>query len=140
MKEAPHNILGIDYGETNIGTALGRNGIVSPLKIIPAKDINSALYEINRIVIENQVGTLLLGLPLSSEDKETRKSIAVRKFAKTLKTVTKRPVIFQNEFGSSKEALQEAISLGFSMKKRRTNDHLAAALVLKRYYDEIGLG
>ncbi|MBW6441721.1 Holliday junction resolvase RuvX [Patescibacteria group bacterium] len=131
------NTLGIDFGETNIGLALGNNGLVNPLKIIRAKDINGAMYEINRIVVENKIKNLVIGIPLSSEGKETKESLKIRKFAKTLKTVTKRPVVFQNEFGTSKNALREAIDLDTSKKKRRSNDHLAAALILKMYYNDL---
>lgn len=127
--------LGIDYGETNIGLAIGNKGVVSPLKIVNAKNEHRALYEINRVVVENKIGKIVMGIPLSPENKETKKSIEVRRFAKVLKTVTKRPVVFQNEFGTSKLALEEAVFQDISKKKRRTNDHLAAALILKSYYN-----
>jgi len=134
----PVNILGVDYGETNIGLALGNKGVVSPLKIIPGKDMVSACYSINKIIVENDIKTIVVGIPLTAENKETKKSILVRRFAKLLKTVTKRPVLFQNEYGSSKEALNEALLLNVSRKNRKSNDHLAAALILKMYYDETG--
>jgi putative Holliday junction resolvase len=130
------NILGIDYGETHIGLALGVNDIVSPLKVVMAKDQKIALFEINRVVIENKIGLLVLGLPLTAEGKETKESLVIRRFAKTLKTITKRPVVFQNEFGTSKAALKEALDIDIPMKKRALNDHLAAALILKEYFNE----
>lgn len=135
--ESLPNELGIDYGEANIGLAIGNNGIVSPLKTINAKNEGVALYEINKVVVENKIGTLIVGVPLSPENKETKESIKIRRFAKILKITTKRPVVFQNEFGSSKIALEEAINQGISKKKRRSNDHLAAALILKSYYNEM---
>ena len=131
------NILGVDYGETNIGLALGNNVVVAPLKVIPGNDLNSAAYAINKIIVENNIKTIVLGIPLTAENKETRKSIIVRRFAKLLKTVTKRPVVFQNEYGSSIEALNEALTINISRKKRKSNDHLAAALILKMYYNEL---
>ena len=133
----PANVLGIDYGENNVGVALGNNGIVTPIKEIPAKDINSALHEINKLIIENRAELIVMGLPLTADNKETKKSLVVRRFANTLKTITKRPVVFQNEFGTSKEALKEAISLDIPKKKRSSNDSLAAALILKNYFDEL---
>jgi putative Holliday junction resolvase len=129
--------LGMDYGESNIGVALGNNGLVTPLKIISNKNQDTALYEIGKIVVDNKVGKIVLGLPLSPDGKETKQSLKIRKFAKILKTATKRPVVFQNERDTSLDALEEAISLDISKKKRRTNDHLAAALILKRYYNEL---
>jgi len=131
------NDLGIDHGDTNIGLALGNNGLASPLKIISNKNQATAINEISRIIVENKIGTLVVGLPLSPDGKETKQSLKVRKFAKILKTVAKRPVVFQNEDYTSINALEEAIELDVSKKKRKTNDHLAATLILKRYYSEL---
>lgn len=134
--ESLPNFLGVDYGESNIGLAIGNNGIVTPLKIVPTKTAQDAMFEINKVVIENRVGNIIVGLPLTSDNKETRESVIVRRFANTLKTITKRPVIFQNEFGTSKRALEEALDLDVPKKKRATNDHLAAALILKMFFEE----
>lgn len=129
-------MLGVDFGEKNIGLALGRNGLVSPLKIISGKNPDSFLYEINKVVIENKIEKIIMGLPLTPDGKDTKESLSIRKIAKLIKVTTKRPVDFQNEYGTSKEALVEAIELGVSQKKRGSNDHLAATLILKRYFDE----
>jgi putative Holliday junction resolvase len=134
--DALYNDLGIDYGEVNIGLAIGNNGLVSPLKIISNKNPGTAMHEIGKVVVENKIGTLILGLPLSPDGKENKQSLKIRKFAKNLKTVVKRPIIFQNEFNSSMDALEEAIDINIPKKKRKTNDHLAAAIILKRYYNE----
>lgn len=130
------NFLGIDFGESNIGLAIGNNGLTNPLKIISNKTTRDALFEINKVVVENKIGNIVMGIPLTAEDKETKESLLVRRFANNLKTVTKRPVIFQNEFGTSKRSLEEAISLDVPKKKRTTNDHLAAALILKTFFEE----
>lgn len=128
--------LGIDYGERNIGIALGDNGLAMPLKTVSNKTDRDAIFEINKVIIENKVGNIVIGVPLTAEGKETKESLIIRRFAKNLKTISKRPVIFQNEFGTSKNALKEAISLDVSQKKRRANDHLAATLILKKFFDE----
>ncbi|MFZ2664071.1 MAG: Holliday junction resolvase RuvX [Patescibacteria group bacterium] len=129
-------ILGIDYGKTNIGLALGRNGLTTPLEIVPSKNLNNALMRINRVVIENKIDLIVLGLPLTSDNKDTPESLEVRQFAKMLKTNIKRPVEMQNEYGSSIKAFEEAIDLGIPEKHRRTNDHLAAEYILRLYYDK----
>ena len=49
----------------------------------------------------------------------------------------KRPVAFVSEFNSSKEAISMAIKSGLSQKSRKNDHHLAAALILKRYYNEL---
>lgn len=132
-------LLGVDYGKTNIGLALGRNGLTTPLEIVSAKNIPTALTSINRIVIENKVDLIVVGLPLTSDEKDTLESLDARKFLKLLKVSTKRPVEIQNEYGSSIKALEEAIDLGTSEKKRKTNDDLAAAYILRLYYSNKGI-
>jgi putative holliday junction resolvase len=128
--------LGIDFGKTNIGLAIGRNGLVTPLEIIPGKNIENSLHQINRTIIENKVDKIVVGLPLTADGKDTAESIEIRRFAKLFKVTTKRPVEFQNEYGTSKGALEEALDLDTPRDKRKTNDHLAAALILKMYFDE----
>lgn len=134
--QKPLKLIGIDYGRTNIGLALGTNGFVLPLEIIPGKNIEEAIHKIIRIAIENKVSKFIVGIPLTAEGKDTPQSLKTRAFVKKLKLLGKKPVGFQNEFGTSKEALGEAITLGTPQSKRRANDHLSAALILKRYYNE----
>lgn len=129
-------IIGIDYGRTNIGVAIGKNGLVSPLRIIPGKNIETAIHELSRLAFENKIDLFVVGLPLSAEDKETKQSLEVRHFVKLLKLRTKKPVEFKNEYGTTTEALKEAISSGINKKDRKTSDHISAALILKSYCEE----
>lgn len=132
-------ILGVDFGETNTGLALGRNGLVAPLAVVSGKNSDSLISQINTVVVENKVEKIVVGIPLTADGKETKESLDIRRVAKLIKVSTKRPVLFQSEYDTSKEALKEAIGNGVSKKKRETNDHLAAALILKHFYDETGI-
>jgi len=129
-------LFGIDHGSTNIGVALGRNGLVTPLKIISGKHDPTAISEITRLAIENKITKFVVGLPLTLNGKETYQSKKVRIFTKMLKLRTKRPAEFINEFKTTEETLRESIERGIPQKKRKNQDHLAAALILKRYYEE----
>lgn len=136
MKKNENEILlGIDYGEKNIGIAFGNNTFVTPLKIISGKDTNTAIHEISRLVRQNKISKIVIGLPLTADGKETSESIQVRKFSKLLKIFTKKPVDFYNEHSSSVDALRAAISMGMSRKARGTTDHISAAIILKNYYE-----
>lgn len=75
-------------------------------------------------------------MPLDSNNKETPQSLEVRKFAKLLKIHTKLPITYINEYLSSKEALSVSIEENTPKKKRKTLDDIAAALILKRYFEE----
>jgi putative Holliday junction resolvase len=127
-------VLGIDYGERNIGVAFGRNGLVSPIKTVPGKNLQEALNEICKIVIFNKVTKIILGLPVDHEGKETVQSKKTRQFSKFLKIRLKRPVQFVDEYGTSAESLEESINFDIPQKRRKVIDHYSAAAILKNYY------
>jgi putative Holliday junction resolvase len=129
--------LGIDYGESNIGLAFGRNGLVTPLRVISGKDTNTAIQEISRVIKQNRVTKVIVGIPLTANGKETQTSLRVRSFVKLLKIFTKKPVEFYNEHLSTVEAREGAIERGIDvMKKANKIDHLSAAIILKSYFNE----
>ena len=130
-------VLGIDYGKSNIGLAFGINNLVSPLKVISGKNTGSAISEISRYIIENKVDKMIIGLPVGADGKETPMSRKVRRFSKLLKIRTKMPITFVNEYRTSEESVTEAINLGISKKRRRSIDHLSAALIIKEYYSKL---
>lgn len=130
-------LLGIDYGESRIGLAFGRNTYVMPAKIISGKDAETAVHEICRYLYENKIDRIIIGLPLSVEGKETTQSRKVRKFANLLKLKSKKPVSYVNEYRTSEDSKTEAINLGVSKKRRREIDDISAAIILKEYYAKL---
>ncbi len=131
-------LVAIDYGRTNIGIAFGRNGLVAPIMVISGKDTQTALHNINRTIIENGVTKTIMGLPLTADGKETQLSREVRRFARLLKTFSKRPLEFYNEYNTSVEAETEAREKNLANKRSTSKDHLSAAVILKKYYKEKG--
>jgi putative transcription antitermination factor YqgF len=129
-------LLGIDYGDRNIGLAMGRNGFVSPLQIIDGANSHTAVHEITRTVMQNRCTKLIIGLPLSFDKKETVMSRKARVFAKLLKVYIKIPMEFENEYGTTMGSIDEAILFGVAKKQRAKTDHLSAALILKNYYHD----
>jgi len=132
-------LIGIDYGSVNIGLALGISGFVQPLKVVSVKNPNTAIHEIITTALQAKADKFIIGLPLNAEGKETSQSKEIRKFGKNLKIKSKKPVEFFDEHLSSKEALKESISLGLPQKKRSSTDHIAAGIILKRYFQEKGI-
>jgi putative Holliday junction resolvase len=129
-------LMGIDYGEKNTGVAFGRDGSVAPMTILDSKNTFQLISDISRYIAENKVTKIVVGLPLSPEGKETPQSLKVRRFINMLKIKIKKPVEYVSEDGTTKEAILGAIKSGISKKRRRTNDSLSAALILKRYYNQ----
>ncbi|MFZ5424530.1 MAG: Holliday junction resolvase RuvX [Patescibacteria group bacterium] len=130
-------LLGIDYGERNIGLALGHNGLTMPLHVVNGADGLSALNDINILVKENKVNRLIMGLPLNAEGKETIMAKKIRIFAKLLKVELKLPVDFVSEYASSIESMKSALNQDVSQKRRQLIDHLSAAIILKNYYESL---
>ena len=128
-------LLGIDYGESKTGISLGRNGLVMPLMVLKSKDEMAAVHEITRIILENKISTIVMGLPVTADGKDTPQARKVRRFSKLLKLIRKKPVIFSNEYGTTKDTLEESRNKQL-LAKGTNEDALAAALILKRYYNE----
>ena len=128
--------LGIDYGTTNIGVALGKDGFVTALKTIDGKSQNTAISELIRLALENKVETFVMGIPLTPEGKETAQSLQNRHFAKLLRIKSKKQVLFCNEEGTTQEALGSLIATGSSIKRKKYSDDIAAAIILKRFFQE----
>ncbi|EKD96086.1 MAG: hypothetical protein ACD_24C00193G0002 [uncultured bacterium] len=133
---ADKSYLGIDYGTTNIGVALGKNGFVTPLKIISGKSDNTAISQLIRVALENKAEAFVMGLPLTAEGKETAQSLKNRKFAKLLKILSKKPVIFTNEEDSTQEAFQSMTIQKSTRKSKAYSDDIAAAIILRRFFQE----
>jgi len=135
-------ILGVDFGERRAGLALGVGGVTAPLGVFKIRggDVEILISEITRVCLEEKIEKIVLGLPLNARGEPTPQSLKVREFGKRLARRVGRPVVFWDEFQSSKEALQEAIALDISQKRRRTLDDIAAMVMLRRYFaDSEGL-
>lgn len=135
-KVVDETVLGIDYGDRNIGVALGKNGFASPLSIVQGTNIMTAIHELTRLALENKVSKFVVGIALTSDGKETQQSLEIRKFAKMLKIISKKPVKFVNEFDSSNEAHADRAFYGVSTRRNAPSDHVSAAIILKRYFEE----
>ena len=75
-----NRILGIDFGERRIGISISDslNIIASPLMVIDRKKIIKYLDKIRSITIENDVGLIVVGLPITLKgtlSKQTEKTL-----------------------------------------------------------------
>jgi putative transcription antitermination factor YqgF len=119
-------ILGLDFGETYLGIALGEGRAVTPLTPINNKNWDTAVLNLAKIVIASKVEKIVLG-------QIEPPSPLVDKFAALLKRRLRLPVILVREDFSSQEALNRSLELGIASKKRQHLDSLAAAIILERY-------
>lgn len=132
-----HRLMCIDYGEVRIGIALS-----DPLQIISrpfsviSNNAETVFKELKDIIKTENVGKIILGLPLNLEGEDTDKTRQVRKFAELLEAENSIPLEFWDESYSTVEANQALKKMGYDSKKSRTVvDKVAASIILQDYLD-----
>ena len=129
-------LMGIDFGEVRIGIALSDplQIISQPFKVIPNDD--KTIYKIQEIIKTEEVGKIILGLPLNLDGEDTKKTLEVREFSKILKSNVDIPVIFWDERYSTVEANEKLKQMGYGIaESRKVIDKVAASIILKSYME-----
>ena len=129
--------LGLDVGDKRIGVALSDPfGILAtPLTIIERRTLEIDLDAILEIIGKNEVGAVIIGLPLSMDGSVQHQAEKVQQFAAALAALTKVTIAFRDErFStvSAKRMMSEAGKTGKNLK----DDAFAAALILQTYLEE----
>jgi putative Holliday junction resolvase len=138
MEEQKPRIMGVDFGDSRIGVALGDPlGIMAtPLTIITRTEEEKDIGALIDIIRQNGVGRIVIGLPISMDGTLGKQAEKVKAFAAELAKNTDIPVEFKDERLSTvvaKNLLQEA-----RKTDRKTRyDAAAAALILQSYLDGI---
>ena len=129
--------LGLDIGDKRIGVALSdpQGILASPLTIIDCSHDRADIESIIAIVSQNQVGQIIVGLPLSMDGSIGKQAEKVKAFTRELCNHTEVPVEFRDERLSTVSAkrLMQTVK---KTRKTRHDDAVAAALILQSYLDE----
>lgn len=131
-------ILAIDHGTVRIGLAISDplRIFAKPLKVIPNQGFRAVSTQILDLIKDQEVGMVLLGLPLAIDGSKTPKTLEVEKFGEKLKRLLEVELIFWDERYSSSEAEAELRKLGYSWQESRSlRDAMAAAMILKNYLE-----
>lgn len=134
-------VLGIDYGTARVGLALSDElGILATPHGAVAYSADVHL-QIAGIVREQNVGTVVLGMPYDLKGQETDSTRRVKRFAEKLREVLSCPVVEQDEALSSRRAVERMVEAGVKKSRRRqkeNTDAWAAAIILQEYLDAGG--
>lgn len=116
--------LGIDYGEKRIGLALSdpEGRIAFPHATV------GRLEDICAVIPQQEVGAIIIGLPLALDGADTDETRMVRAFAARLAELLPLPVVFENEMFTTKIAEAHSAT--------EHADAAAAALILQSYLDK----
>ncbi|TKZ35857.1 Holliday junction resolvase RuvX [Brachyspira catarrhinii] len=127
-------ILGVDFGRKRTGTAYMDMEIKIPFpcELIEESNARKVKRALMNIIEEKKIDTVVFGLPLSDDGKESEWCFEIRRFAEFLLKSVKVNVVFVDEYGTSKEA--DIILRGKKIKnKKKNNDLVAATLILENY-------
>ena len=131
-------VLGVDYGERRLGLALSDELciIAQPVKAIDRAGTKDAIGDICSLLRPNDVGEIVVGMPLTLKGEEARSASVVRAFVRDLAERSGLPVVTWDERFSTKQGERALIESGMRRQQRkRTVDSVAAALVLQSYLD-----
>ena len=129
-------IMGIDYGDARTGIAVSDLlcSIVGSTTVIPSRNREKAIADIVRMVKEQDVGLIDVGLPRNMDGTEGVRAQLCREFAEELKNATGLQVEMWDERRTTVEAHNILSQHNYHGQKRKnTVDAVAAALILEGY-------
>ena len=129
-------IMGVDYGDARTGIAISDLlcSIVGTTTVIHSRKDEKTIAEIQKLIAENGVGEIIVGLPKNMDGSEGPRAEVCRAFADQLKEATGLPVAMWDERRTTVEAHNILSEHNYHGKKRKnTVDAVAASLILEGY-------
>ena len=132
-------ILALDYGEKRVGLAISdiMKIIAKPFKTLSNTSDKSIINELKIIIVEKSIEKIVVGLPTTMNNQESKQTKIVNQFIDQLKTAVDIPVISYDERLTSIEAKRSLISQGIKTGYNKgAVDMTAAAIFLQNHLDE----
>ena len=136
--KARTRLLGVDYGSVRVGLAVSdpERRIASPLTTYPRRDREQDARYFRKLAEDEEVGGVVVGLPVHMSGQEGGKAAEARQFGKWLAELTGLPVAFFDERLTTVEAENYLLAAGLTSKQRKERrDRVAAQILLQAYLD-----
>ncbi len=134
-------LLGLDVGSKTVGLALSDSlwTVASPLDTLRRKKFGPDAAKLFAIVDENDVGGLVIGLPLNMDGSEGPRCQSTRQFARNLLNLRDLPIAFWDERLSTAAVERMMVEEMDLTRKRRAEvvDKLAASYILQGLLDRL---
>ena len=127
--------LGVDFGTKRVGLAISDSlGMTArPLSVVSRA---TAVAEVAILVKEQDIGTIVVGLPTGLSGGEGMSATEARKLADELASATGVDIVLLDERFTSRLAEVALLESGMKRRRRReTVDKVAAAIILQDYLD-----
>jgi putative Holliday junction resolvase len=131
-------LLGVDYGSVRVGLAVSDpdRKIAFPLTTYLRRGPQQDAAYFQGLVREEQIGQLVVGLPVHLSGREGEKAQEARAFGAALASWTALPVVFWDERFTTVEAEAHLWAAGLTHKRRKERrDRVAAQILLQTYLD-----
>ncbi|WP_019221803.1 Holliday junction resolvase RuvX [Bartonella senegalensis] len=133
-------IAGLDLGTKTIGIAISDRGLVfsNPRSVLQRKKFTVDAQTLIKIFDHENVGVVIIGLPLNMDGSSGPRVQATRTFVRNMEAYTEIPFVFWDERLSTVAAERSLLEMDVSRAKRATRiDSAAAAFILQGALDRI---
>ena len=130
--------MGLDLGTKTIGVSVSDRLLSSatPLFTVKRKKFTQDAKELLDIIVDREIGAVVLGLPRNMDGSEGPRCQSTRSFARNLSTLTNIPIGFWDERLSTVAAERVLLEADTSRKRRaEVIDHVAAGYILQGALD-----
>jgi len=131
-------IMGLDYGDRNIGVAVSDafRWTAQGIGVVRKRRDDSELDELAALVREHEVSEIVVGLPKNMNGTIGPRGEICIAFAQSLREQLNLPVHLWDERLTTVSAERTLLEADISRKKRKqVVDKMAAALILQNYLD-----
>jgi putative Holliday junction resolvase len=135
-------LLGLDLGEKTIGLALSDTllTIATPMETLKRGKFSADAAKIDDIIAEQNVGGLVVGLPLNMDGTDGPSAQSARAFARNFATRSPLPILMWDERLSTAAVTRTLIDADASRKRRaEVVDKMAAGYILQGALDRLRL-
>jgi putative holliday junction resolvase len=133
-------LLGLDVGTKTVGMALSdvTRSIATPYDTIRRTKFTEDVKLMSKAIDANEVGALVIGLPINLDGSEGRRAQSTRAFARNLANHVDLPMVFWDERLSTAAVERHLIEADASRKRRaEVIDRMAAAYILQGALDRL---
>lgn len=131
-------IMGLDIGDKTIGVALSDPMflIANPLETIKRKKTSLDIEKLLKIIEDNQVNLVVVGLPKNMNNSIGPQSMKVMSFVDLLRKQTDKEIVYEDERMTTLQSERVLINMDVRRENRKKYiDKIAATFILQTYLD-----
>lgn len=130
-------LLSLDVGDKRVGIAISESGILAN-ELTTIKNDQTAFLFIKDLIIQRKIDKLIVGLPVLKSGSLSKQAIKTKLFIRQLLYEISIPVVYENEYLTTKEAQRILKNLNLNSDQIALRlDQMSAKLILEQYINEI---